>query len=148
MTFGTSITHGEIQDRVGKTREKLEKDGIIVRDARIRARPMMENSMHFYADSDMALESRSVTGYDVSWTLELNQHTVEALVHSGERLYDACKRYDILQSEFTSVNEELRGHLRDKCRLRETLRTNPGIAEQWDEFMVMLKMAGFDGDIA
>ena len=152
MAFGTSISHGEVQDRVGKTREKLEKEGIIVRDARIRSRPMMvanyEDGRDFYAGSDLALDARSISGYDVSWTLELNQHSVETFLHSGERLYDACQRYDILQLEFTSVNEELKGHLRNKYRLRETLRTYPGIAAQRDEFMVMLKMAGFDGDIA
>jgi hypothetical protein len=81
--------------------------------------------------------------FDVRWVLEMTGNQVDELIDKDANIKywrDRCQSCESLLATASAFRDH---QLDTTYRLKKTLTENPGIKDQWDEMMVLLKMAGF-----
>ena len=119
------------------TRE-LEKIGIQVEDVRAHRRRLTEREMMIspkeYCDYQVNCNQSPV------FRCSIDEESAEQIIFMRDRLRHYENEVSALMLKATS--QELQ--LKKIEKLKTILHSHPGIKDQWDEMMVMLKLVGFD----
>lgn len=138
--------YDNIQYRTRKTEAYLENLGMKVVDVNIfqKRHPEYIDYSIIGDNSIHRIPSRYKVELDAVYQVEFPQDLAENIVDIVNRatllerdLYESRNAYNISQSNLASIESKL-------SKLRRVLNDNPGVAEQFEEIMVMAKMAGFD----
>lgn len=140
----------EIQNRIEHIRRKFDDLGIKVRDVRYTryAQPRyMDVSYSNKAWYDRAITDEDIR-YDAHWELSVDQRQAEELCQLTSFVNSLQHDVHRLRDELSSTMLQLAGHNAKITELKQVLHENPGIRDQWNELMVLMKMAGFDANLA
>jgi len=85
--------------------------------------------------------------YTLEWTIKLDGQKLGNILSLVEDAEWARNKIRKTEEESMRAMNQLNAHQSKLGKLRKTLDENPGMDDQWKEFMVLLKMAGFDEDI-
>lgn len=136
------MVHREIKN----TRQILEDMGVKVEDVLIK-RQHDRYEMDLFEEDPFLHERTPGIRYDVRYNVTMSQRWATDMITIVEDK-------DRLESELSDIKKTLeyfqKEHLKFNMKrtdLARVLDGNPGIKDQWDEIMTMLKMAGFDEDI-
>jgi hypothetical protein len=134
-------------DKVHRMRELLQEEGITVLDARITER-RIDHMSYEIASSDRISHCRTEqSAEDVVWDLRMNFEKVQHMLD----LHQQCNYYrrsaDKSEMDFHQTQQIVSRYQSQTGRLRMVLNEHPEIKEQWDEIMILLKMAGLDADV-
>jgi hypothetical protein len=139
------MTH--YSDKIDHMTRLLRDAGIIVLDARHTER-RTEYTYHGSLSSDRIPYYRTEqSAEDVVWDLRMNSKKVLDMVNLQNE-HDHYKRQsnkvalDLLQTQ-----QIVTRYQSQTGQLRMVLDEHPEIKEQWDEIMILLKMAGLDADV-
>ena len=147
MSLGS---YAEQQDRCATLRHYLEKMNVKV----LNVTPTKEHepqyidiqSMHSRVDKTILASSR--IEISSTWQVEMTEDQVSELVQTENRLYYSQRDLEESISRLNKSTERLRT-IEDKIvDLKVILNEHPEIREQWDEFMVVMRMAGLKEPIA
>lgn len=134
----------DVREQAHRLRYKLEDAGVKVVDMRVRVNPR-RNYMDYYTIGGDLNKVNLIDDveYDVEWTLEMSNGQVRDVIELAdkcryfeEKLHEIDKQRMLANTDLRSLRERIR-------KLERTLDDNPGIREQWDEMMTMLKLAGY-----
>lgn len=131
-----------------KQREKnLRKMGFAIDDTRVTRRPTYERP---YLFDDKIPPRDYYRGYEEStvWHLKADDQLVDKIVNLVDQTESLQRNLQYTSHEAANTQRELMAYQKKLANLRKTLRENPGLQEQWDELMVMMKLAGFDENLA
>lgn len=135
----------EIEDmqrnNIDKIHHKLNQMGVKVRDVKThyKEEPFRYTDIRGYSPQESSAR-RPVT----HWELEMSEHTVVDFIEMVEK----CEYFHRESQENKLIadkaNNKHRAIEEKISRLRTVLNDNPGIKDQWEEIMVLLRMAGFE----
>ena len=116
--------------------------GIRILDVR-RVNTNNDYQHNYYYGGPAAIETLASNEIESVWTIEVDQRRIEEIsdidrfaLDMRSSLTTATIRADRLLSEFNGLTHRIQ-------LLETALDENPGVRDQWDEIMVMLKMAGY-----
>lgn len=143
----------DVNERVRGMRDKLTDDGFKIHDVRVTRRvepPYRDFNLNRDYDLGNAAYKRNFAD-PIQYGAEF---TMSVTLGQAEDFMNLADRYDSVHRECTEIKERLNlafqqiGDLEGRRdRLRRTLDENPGIKDQWEEMLTMLKLAGFDDDL-
>jgi hypothetical protein len=139
------MTH--YSDKIDHMTRLLRDAGIIVLDARHTERRTEYTAHGSFASDRIAHYRTEQSAEDVVWDLRMNFEKVLDMVNL-QNAHDHYKRQsnkaamDLLQTQ-----QIVTRYQSQTGQLRMVLDEHPEIKEQWDEIMILLKMAGLDADV-
>jgi hypothetical protein len=136
----------DLTDQVVHMRRKLERAGVKVHDVRHRYDELDRATEYSISGADLRHNTRRVE-IDTTWDLEIDHDQVVHILEVDAQLGDLHRDHQELSQRHLNVNTAYSTATYKTDRLRKTLADNPGIRDQWEEMMVMLKIAGFDQDL-
>tara|TARA_B110000238_G_C16020701_1_gene393095 strand:+ start:568 stop:1002 length:435 start_codon:yes stop_codon:yes gene_type:complete len=139
------MTH--YSDKIDHMKRLLRDAGIDVLDARHTER-RTEYISHGSLSSDRIPYYRTEkSAEDVVWDLRMNSEKVHDMINLQNE-HDHYKRQSNKAALDLLQTQRIVGRYQSQTgQLRMVLDEHPEIKEQWDEFMILLKMAGLDADV-
>jgi len=138
----------EIENRTQKQIDKLRNAGVRVIDTRIMRKPRTEyidyQILSKSGNQKIPTETISSYDYDIRYDLEVDDNFVSHFLDMSEKYKYFMNRTEEEYRKRQTAEHNAQQLEKRSERLNSTLAANPGIREQWEEMMVMLKMAGFD----
>ena len=138
----------EIENRTQKQIDKLRNAGVRVIDTRIMRKPRTEyidyKILSKSGNQKIPTETISSYDYDIRYDLEVDDNFVSHFLDMSEKYKYFMNRTEEEYRKRQTAEHNAQQLEKRSERLNSTLAANPGIREQWEEMMVMLKMAGFD----
>jgi hypothetical protein len=134
-------------DEIDHMTRLLRDAGIIVLDAHHTERRIEHTSYESLASDRTAHYRTEQSTEDVVWDLRMNYEKVLFMLDlSDQRDYyqDQAKKVGLEQVQTQRIVSRYQSQT---GQLRRVLDEHPEIKEQWDEFMILLKMAGLDADV-
>jgi len=129
----------EIQLQASKQRTELERMGFTIIDADIcKSEDGHDFTVHHAIDY-----SRSIK-YNISWSLQADTDTVTRITDLRHELTDLRQQFSSLNRKMLELDDRDRATTKSITELKCILRDNPGVAEQFQEIITMLKLAGWD----
>ena len=139
--------HDKIQSEVHRNRQRLEEAGVAVIDAKIVEYPRYDTMDVTTMGNWMTQRIQSQvhdSNYGITWQLEMKDRHVSDLLELSDKCRFFQERLSASEHETVETKSELT-KLRNKvAKLRKVLEDNPGVRDQWEEVMVLVKLAGFD----
>lgn len=136
----------DLTDQVAYMRSRLEYAGYKVHDVRHRYNQPDGAIGYSISGADPRHNTRRVE-IDTTWDLEIDHDQVVHILEVDAKLGDLHSDHQELFQRHRTAEIAGRNATYKRDRLRKTLADNPGIRDQWEEMMVMLKIAGFDQDL-
>ena len=136
----------DLADQVAHMRRNLERAGVKVNDVRHRYDRQDRATRYPINGPDPCHNTRQVA-IDAKWDLEIDHDQVVHILEVDAKLSDLHSDHQELFQRHRDVSTAYNTATYKTDRLRKTLADNPGIHDQWEEIMVMLKIAGFDHDL-
>lgn len=151
MAYTRTHARDEIEQRIGKCREDLIRYGIKVHDVSLTTRPEpryidVTTIGNPYSERVMADYEYGVE-YNAVWQVELAQSQVDDFLRIGSHVSHLEAQNASLSRELSDKELALADKHAREIKLRNILKNNPGIKDQWDELMVMMKLAGLDTNL-
>jgi hypothetical protein len=134
-----------------KRLKNLHRLGFEVVNKKSHKRPKYELP-YFFNEKSSSETSYDYYHYDYEettiWELRADDQVVDELINLADRIESHEHHIQSISYEASATQRELDVHQKKIANLKKTLRENPGLQEQWDELMVMMKLAGFDETLA
>jgi len=137
--------HDELMHRVTEVRNQLHKDGFTIHDVRV-SRKEEPYFMH------KGYRSHSYDAYISNTIRYTAEFDMAVSLGQAEDFLSIAKKYEYLSDRVQQVernndilSKEVAVNRTTRHDLKKVLTENPGIADQWDEMLTLLKLAGFDG---
>lgn len=144
----------DIRNREHKIREMLSEIGIQVKTCNIKTYAQQHDNYEMFKISnsrtltaELALDLKYKQAYTLEWTLEMSDRMVCELLEMSKTVDEFHRRMCHYESESNTANREVHSMRLKNNKLKNVLQENPGLKDQWDELMVMCKIAGLDENI-
>jgi hypothetical protein len=134
------------QERLGRRdhqHQQLTRAGVGVIAGRIVPGSRKYHEDYYTSDPTSIRYTTHMPEFDVRWVLEMTGLQVDDLLDKDANIKYWRKNAQASESQLITAQAFRDRQLDTAYRLKKTLTENPGIKDQWDEMMVLLKMAGF-----
>jgi hypothetical protein len=134
-------------DKVHRMREILQEEGITVLDARITDRRKEYTAYGTSGSERITYHRTEQSVEDVVWDLRMNFEKVQEMLDLQRQVDYYCRNSKKSEMDLHQTEQIVSRYQSQTGQLRMVLNEHPEIKEQWDEFMILLKMAGLDADV-
>ena len=139
MAIDSQPSMGQLEEQASHHKEQLEKMGFEVVGVDIRKNA----DGHSYILHHNIDYERSIR-YNLSWNLRADQNLATRLIGLLSDLESTQINYTKLTKAYKVKADKVSAVDKSVTELKCVLRDNPGVAEQLDETLTMLKLAGWD----
>lgn len=131
--------------RCRETARQLEKMGFKILDQRVvhETHPLEFHDMYAYQYK----EENYRRNFSYQIEVNMSERTAEDLIRLVEHSEYLEKRSREYEQRFQLSQTDLIALRKRLDNLEQVLDENPGIRDQWDEIMTMLKLAGYHDDL-
>jgi hypothetical protein len=137
------VAYHDRQGRRDHQHEQLRRAGVGVIECNIVHGSRSYHEDYYTNDPASMRYTTHHPEFDVRWVLEMTGSQVDDLLDKDANIKYWRERSQSSESQLITASTSNNRHLNTAYRLKKTLTENPGIKDQWDEMMVLLKMAGF-----
>jgi hypothetical protein len=137
------VAYQERQGRRDHQHDQLKRAGVGVIECNIVHGSRSYHEDYYSNDPASLRYTTHHPEFDVRWVLEMTGSQVDDLIDKDANIKYWRKNAQASESQLITAQAFRDRQLDTAYRLKKTLTENPGIKDQWDEMMVLLKMAGF-----
>ena len=155
MSFGHNTLNAQhrndIENRVRQVESELKDMGIRVNNINYTTKAIPDYMQYDTISSPYSrkimTEFNDTISYEARYNIEISQGIAEDFINMTEKVefFQKQSKQDALQAD--QLRHQVKKFEELKRNLHQTLNDNPGVKDQWDEIMVLMKLAGFDTKI-